>query len=133
MKCPSCQMMKTSVEILCKVVFEITYDKDSDEFRYIPTGEYVRMWDDRNVIYHEATRKCYQYHYATNSLMTVDVEHCPMGTGFLLCNCKMPRPKQNLINVNKTKISDTQFNQSQQEDPVDDTDVRRMTVFSPGV
>ena len=50
-----------------------TYDKDSDEFRYIPTRDYVRLWDDRNVMYHEVTRKCYQYHDATNSLRTVDV------------------------------------------------------------
>ena len=30
-----------------------------------------------------------------------------------------------------TKVSDTQFNQSQQEDPVDDVDGTRMTVLSP--
>ena len=30
---------------------EITYDKDLDGFRYIPTGDYVRLWDDRNIIY----------------------------------------------------------------------------------
>ena len=60
--------------------------------------------------------------------MTVDVEHCPMGTRFLLYKDKMLRPKQNQTNVNKTKVSDTQFNQSQQEDPVDDTDDTRMTV-----
>ena len=67
---------------------KITHDKDSDEFRYIPTGDYVRLWDDRNVIYHEAARKCYQYHDATNSLMAVDVEHCSIGTRFLLCKEK---------------------------------------------
>ena len=71
---------------------EITYDKDSEEFTYIPTGDYVRLWDDRNVIYHEATRKCYQHHNATNSLMIVDVEHCPMGTRFLLCKDKVLKP-----------------------------------------
>ena len=38
---------------------EITYDRDSCKIRYIPTGDYVRLWDDRNVIYHEASRKCY--------------------------------------------------------------------------
>ena len=110
---------------------KITYDKDLDEFRYIPTGDYVRLWDDRNVIYHEATRKCYQYHDVINSLMTVDVEHCSMGTRFLLCKDKVLRPKQNLTNVNKTNVSDTQFNQSQQEHPVDDIDDTRMTVLSP--
>ena len=65
--------------------------------------------------------------------MTVDVELCPMGTMFLLCKDKVLRSKQNLTNVNKTKVSDTQFNQSQLEDPVDDADDTRMTVLSPGV
>ena len=31
------------------------------------------------------------------------------------------------------KVSDTQFNQSQQVDPVDDIDDARMTVLSPGM
>ena len=119
--------------ILIQFSPEIMYDKDSDEFRYIPTRDYVRLWDDRNVIYHEATRKCYQYHYATNSIMTVDVEQCPMGTRFLLCKDKVLRPKQNWININKTKVSGLQFNQSQQEDPVDDIDDARMTVVSQGM
>ena len=35
------------------------------------------------------------------------------------------------MNVNKTKFSDTQINQSQQEDPVDDIDDTRMKVLSP--
>ena len=65
---------------------KIKYDRDSDEFRYIPTRDYVRLWDDRNIIYHEASRKCYQFHNATNSLLTVDVKHCPMETRFLLCS-----------------------------------------------
>ena len=65
--------------------------------------------------------------------MTVDVEHCPMGTRFLICKDKVLRPKQNLTNVNKTKVSDTQFNQSQNEDPVDDADDTRMTMLSPGM
>ena len=43
----------------------------------------------------------------------------------------MLRPKQNLTNVNKTKVSDTQFNQSQQENPVDDADDTRITILSP--
>ena len=90
------------------------YDKDSDEFRYILPRDYVRLWDDRNIIHHEAT----------------DIEHCPMGTRFLLCKEKVLRPKQNWTNVNKTKVSDTQFNQSKQEDSVDDA---RMMVISPGV
>ena len=110
---------------------EITYDKDSDEFSYIPTGDYVRLWDDRDVIYHEATRKCYQYHDVINSLMRVNVEHCPQGTRILLCKDNVLMPKQNLTNVNKTKVSDTQHNQSQQEDPVGDADDTRMTVLSP--
>ena len=59
---------------------KIKYDKDFDEFRYIPTRETVRLSDDRNIIYHEATRKCYQYHDTTNS-MTVDVKHCLWGLG----------------------------------------------------
>ena len=42
-------------------------------------------------------------------------------------------PKQNWTNVNKTKANDTQFNQSQQEDPIDDVDDTRMTVLGPGV
>ena len=65
--------------------------------------------------------------------MPVDVEHCPMGTRFLLCKDKVIRPKQNWTNVSKTKVSDTQFNKSQQEDPVDDVDDTRMTVLSPGM
>ena len=86
---------------------KITYDKDSDEFRYIPTGDYVRLWHDRNVIYHEASRMCYQFHNTTNSLITVDVEHCPVGTRFLLCKDKVLRPNQKWKNGNKTKVSDT--------------------------
>ena len=65
--------------------------------------------------------------------MTVDVEHCPMGTRFLLYKDKVLCPKQNRINVKKTKVSDTQFNQSQQEDPVDDINDARMIMISPGV
>ena len=45
----------------------------------------------------------------------------------------MLRPKQSLTNVNKTKFSDTQFNQSQQEGRVDDIDETRMTMLSPGM
>ena len=112
---------------------KITYDKDLDEFRYIPTGYYVRLWDDRNVIYHEATRKCYQYYNTTNSLITVDVRHCPMGTRFLLCKDKVLSPKQIWTNVNNTTISDIQFNQSQQEHPVDDVNDIRMAMMSPGM
>ena len=108
-------------------------DKDSDEFQYIFIRDYVRLWDDRNVIYLEATRECYQYHNATNSLMMVEVKHCPMGTRFLLCKDKVLSKKQNWTNVNKTKVSDTQFNQSQQEDPVDDVNDARMTMISPGM
>ena len=37
-------------------ISEIIYDKDSDEFRYIVTRDYFRLWDNRNGIYHEATR-----------------------------------------------------------------------------
>ena len=33
----------------------------------------------------------------------------------------------------ETKVSDMQFNQSQQEDPVDDVDNIKMTVLSPGM
>ena len=65
--------------------------------------------------------------------MTVDVEHCPMGTRFLLCKDKVLRPKLNWTNVNKTKVGYIQFNQSQQEDPVDDVNDTRMTVLSPGM
>ena len=65
--------------------------------------------------------------------MTVDVEHCPMGTRFLLCKDKVLRPRQYWTNVNKTKVSDMQFNQSRHEDPVDDIDDARMTVLSVGV
>ena len=73
--------LKMTQMILMQFFSEITHNKDLDEFRYIPTRNYVQLWDDRNVIYHEATRTCYQYHDATNSLMTVDVEHCPWGLG----------------------------------------------------
>ena len=48
--------------ILTQFFSEITYDRYSDEFRYIPTVDYVWLWDDRNIIYHEASRKCYQFH-----------------------------------------------------------------------
>ena len=34
-----------------------------------------------------------QYYDATNNLMTVDLEHCPMGTKFLLCREEVLRPK----------------------------------------
>ena len=81
----------------------------------IATGDYVRLWDDRNVLYHEVSRKCYQFHNTTNSLMTVDVEHCPMEIRFLLCKDKVPRLNQKWKNGNKTKVNDTQFNQSQQK------------------
>ena len=82
---------------------KIIYDKDSGEFRYIPTGDCVRLWDDRNVIYHKATGKCYQYHKATNSIMTVDVEHCPMGTRFLLCKDKVSKAKPTLKKCQQDK------------------------------
>ena len=52
-----------------------------DEFRYISTRDYVKLWDDRNIIYHEASGKCYQFHNATNSLRVVDVEHCQWELG----------------------------------------------------
>ena len=42
-------------------------------------------------------------------------------------------PKQNWININKTKVSDAQFNQSQLEDPVECADDIRLTVLSPGM
>ena len=64
--------------------------------------------------------------------MTVDIEHFPMGTMFLLFKDNVLRPK-NQTNVNKTKFSEPQFNQSQQEDPVDDADDTRMTVVSPAM
>ena len=89
---------------------EIMYDRDSDEFRYIPTRNHVRLWDDRNIIYHEVSRKCYQFHNATNNLIIANVEHCPMETRFLLCKDKVLRPNQKWTNGNKTKVSDTQFN-----------------------
>ena len=53
-----------------------------------------------------------------------------MGTRFLLSKDKVLRPKQNLTNVNKTTVSDIQFDQSQQEDAVDDVNDTRMTVLS---
>ena len=37
------------------------------------------------------------------------------------------------MNVNKTKVSDIQFNQNQQEDPINVVDDTRMTVLSPGM
>ena len=55
-----------------------------------------------------------------------------MGTSFL-CKDKVLSPKQSWTNVNKTQVSDTQFNQSQQEDPVDDVNDARMTMISPGM
>ena len=76
------------------------------------TPEIIWQWDDMNVICHEATRKCYQYYDITNSIMTVDVEHCPMRTRFLLCKEKVLRPRQNWTNVNKNNVSDTLFTQS---------------------
>ena len=65
--------------------------------------------------------------------MTVAVEHCPMGTRFLLCKDKMLRPKQDLTNVNNAKVVYVQLNQSQQKDSVDDADDTRMTILSPGM
>ena len=112
---------------------EITYYRDSDKFRYIPTRDYVRLWDDSTVIYPEASRKCYQFHNATKSLRVVDVEHCPMGTRFLLCKDKMLRPNQKWTNGNKTKVSDIQVNKDQQEKSIDDCTSPRMAMMSPGV
>ena len=51
----------------------------------------------------------------------------------MLCKDKVLRPKQNLTNVNKIKVGDAQFNQSQQKDSVNDTDETRMTMLSPGI
>ena len=67
--------------IMTQFFSEITYDKDLDESRYIPTGDYVRLWDNRNVIYHEATSKWYQYHNATNGLMAVILSSAQWGLG----------------------------------------------------
>ena len=63
----------------------------------------------------------------------IDVEHFPMGTRFLLCKDKMLRPNKKLINDNKTEVRDTQFLQSQQEEPVDDITDTRMTMVSQGM
>ena len=55
-------------------------------------------------------------HDATNSLMTSRcTEHCPMGTRFLLCKDKVLRPNHKWTNGNKTKVSNTQFNQEPTE------------------
>ena len=35
---------------------EIIHDKYFDESKYISTRDYIRLWVNRNVIYHEATR-----------------------------------------------------------------------------
>ena len=118
---------------LTQFFYQITYDKNSDEFRYILTGDHSRLWDDRNTIYHEAYRKCYQFHNATNSLMAINVEHCPMGTRSLLYKNKVLRPNEKWTNGNKTEVTDTQVNQSQWEEPVDYFTDTRMTVVSPGV
>ena len=56
-----------------------------------------------------------------------------MGTRFLLCKDKVLRPKQNWTNVNRTMVNDIPFNQSQQEDPVDDVNDTGMTVLRPYV
>ena len=111
---------------------EITYDRGSDEFRYIPTRDHVRLWDDRNVIYHEASRKCYQFHNTTNSSRVVYVEYCPMGTRFLFCKDRVLRPNQKWTDGNKTKVSDIQGNQNQQEKSTNDSTNPRMTMVSPG-
>ena len=50
--------------ILTQFFSEIMYDRYSDEFRYIPTKDHVRLWGDRNIICHEASRKCYLFHNA---------------------------------------------------------------------
>ena len=97
-----------------------------------PHQRYVRFWDDRNVIYHEASRKCYQIHNATNSLGGVDTEQCPIGTSFLLCKDKLLRPNEKWTVGNKTKVSDIQVSQGQQEEPVNDVTNTRMTMVSPG-
>ena len=98
-----------------------------------PPRDYVMLWDDRNIIYHEASRKCYQFHKVTNSLTVVDIEHCPMGTRFLLCKDRMLRPNQKWTDGIKSKVSDIQFNQGQQEEPLDDVTNTRMTMVSPGM
>ena len=45
----------------------------------------------------------------------------------------MLRSNQIWTDGNKTKVSDTQFNQSQQEEPVNDITNTRMTMVSPGI
>ena len=73
--------------------------------------EIVRLWNVRNVIYHEASRKCYQFHNATNRPTVVCVEHCTMGTRFLLYKDKLLKPNQKWTVGNKTKVSDIQASQ----------------------
>ena len=56
-----------------------------------------------------------------------------MGTRFLLCKDKLLRPNQKWTDGNTIKVSDIQFNQDQQEEPVDDVANTRITMVSPGV
>ena len=56
-----------------------------------------------------------------------------MGTRFLLCMDKVLKPNQKWTDGNKTKVSDTQFNQSQQEEPVHDVTNARMTMVRSGM
>ena len=66
-------------------------------------------------------------------LRVVDVEHCPMGTRFLLCRDNLLRPNQKWTVGNKTKISDIQVSQAQEEEPINDVTRARMTIVSPGM
>ena len=55
-----------------------------------------------------------------------------MGTRFLLCKDKLLRPNQKWTVGNKTKVSDMQVNQGQQEEPINDVTNTMMIMMSPG-
>ena len=55
-----------------------------------------------------------------------------MRTRFLLAKDKMLRPNQKWTDGNRIKVSDIQFNQDQEEEPIDDITYTRMTMVSPG-
>ena len=74
-----------------------------------------------------------QFHNLTNSLRVVDVEHCPMGTSFLLYKDKLLRPNQKWTVGNKTKVNDFQDSQGQQEQPINDVTKKGMTMENPGM
>ena len=84
---------------------EITYDEYTSEYRYLGAGDIVKLWDKRNVIFHEAGKECYMFHKIAGHLMTVGMEICLAETRFLLCRDKMIKQHRSQLYPGLTKMS----------------------------